>query len=133
MTYNLITTGVGGQGLMLLSNIIGNACVDAGLTIKTAETHGLAQRSGSIYTHVRIGEDILAPIIPYGEADVMVAMEAIEALRNCEFLAKTATVILNDYLWHPAQATFQRLHHLLGFLFGCLPPVPRVGFGAFWR
>ncbi|HMF30213.1 MAG TPA: 2-oxoacid:acceptor oxidoreductase family protein, partial [Candidatus Lokiarchaeia archaeon] len=72
MTYNIITCGVGGQGLMLLSNIIGNACVEAGLDIRTAETHGLAQRSGSIYTHVRIGTDILSPLIPYGEANVMV-------------------------------------------------------------
>ncbi len=107
--FNIITVGVGGQGLMLLSNIIGNACVDAGLSIRTAETHGLAQRSGSIYTHVRIGRKILSPLIPYGEANVMVAMEAIEALRNCEFLAKDATIIVNDYIWQPVQSTFRRV------------------------
>ncbi len=107
--FNIITVGVGGQGLMLLSNIIGNACIDAGLSIRTAETHGLAQRSGSIYTHVRIGRKILSPLIPYGEANVMVAMEAIEALRNCEFLAKNATIILNDYIWQPVQSTFRRV------------------------
>ncbi len=107
--FNIVTVGVGGQGLMLLSNIIGNACVDAGLSIRTAETHGLAQRSGSIYTHVRIGSKILSPLIPYGEANVMVAMEAIEALRNCEFLAKDAIVILNDYIWQPVQSTFRRV------------------------
>ncbi len=109
LCFNIITVGVGGQGLMLLSNIIGNACVDAGLSIRTAETHGLAQRSGSIYTHVRIGRKILSPLIPYGEANVMVAMEAIEALRNCEFLAKDATIILNDYIWQPVQSTFRRV------------------------
>ncbi len=107
--FNIVTVGVGGQGLMILSNIIGNACVDAGLAIRTAETHGLAQRSGSIYTHVRIGSKILSPLIPYGEANVMLAMEAIEALRNCEFLAKDATVIINNYIWQPVQSTFRRV------------------------
>ncbi len=107
--YNIVSVGAGGQGLMLLSNIIGNACVVAGLSIRTAETHGLAQRSGSIYTHVRIGRKILSPLIPYGEANVMVAMEAIEALRNCEFLAKDAIIILNSYIWQPVQSTFRRV------------------------
>ncbi len=107
--FNIVTVGVGGQGLMLLSNLIGNACVDAGLSIRTAETHGLAQRSGSIYTHVRIGTKVNSPLIPYGEANVMVAMEALEALRNCEFLMKDANIILNNYIWQPVQSTFRRV------------------------
>ena len=109
MTYNIMTCGVGGQGLMLLSNVIGLACVESDLTIKTAETHGLAQRSGSIYTHIRVGEKVHSPLIPYGEADVLVAMEAIEALRNIEFLKKDGIIILNNYMWHPVQETFERV------------------------
>jgi indolepyruvate ferredoxin oxidoreductase beta subunit len=109
MTYNIITTGVGGQGLMLLSDIIGKACAAMGLNIKTAETHGLAQRSGTISTHVRIGETVLSPLIPYGEANVMVSMEAIEALRQCEYIADGATIIINKFIWHPIQSTFIRV------------------------
>jgi len=109
VTYNIITAGVGGQGLMLLSNVIGLACAEMHLNIKTAETHGLAQRSGSISTHVRIGENVLSPLIPYGEADVMVSMEAMETLRNCEFIADGGTVIINAFMWHPVQSTFTRV------------------------
>ncbi|MFW9951482.1 MAG: 2-oxoacid:acceptor oxidoreductase family protein, partial [Candidatus Thorarchaeota archaeon] len=96
MTYNVMTCGVGGQGLMLLSNIIGLACAESNLSIRTAETHGLAQRSGSIYTHIRIGNDVYSPLIPYGEADVLLGMEAIETLRYIEFLKPNGITILNN-------------------------------------
>jgi len=94
---------------MLLSNVIGQACAEMHLNIKTAETHGLAQRSGSISTHVRIGEQVLSPLIPYGEADVMVSMEAIETLRNCEYISDGGMIIINKYIWHPVQSTFTRV------------------------
>ena len=111
MIYNIVTCGVGGQGLMLVSNIIGQACAKLNYKIRTAETHGLAQRSGSIYTHLRLSqvEEIYSPLIPYGEANVLLSMEAIEALRNIEFLKKEGTIILNDYIWHPVYETFERV------------------------
>ncbi len=111
MTYNIMTCGVGGQGLMLVSNIIGLACAEFGFKIRTAETHGLAQRSGSIYTHIRISKDeeIYSPLISFGEADVLLSMEAIEALRNIEFLKRDGIIILNNYIWHPVQNTFERV------------------------
>ena len=111
MTFNIMTCGVGGQGLMLLSNVIGLACAESGLNIRTAEVHGLAQRSGSIYTHIRVGEKIYSQLIPYGEADVLLGMEAIEILRNVEYLKKNGVVILNDYLWQPVQNTFLRVQN----------------------
>jgi indolepyruvate ferredoxin oxidoreductase beta subunit len=104
-----MTCGVGGQGLMLVSNIIGLACAEFGLNIRTAETHGLAQRSGSIYTHIRIGKEVYSPLIPYGEADVLLTMEATEALRYIEFLKPNGTIIMNNYIWHPVQSTYQRV------------------------
>ncbi|MHA1375106.1 MAG: indolepyruvate oxidoreductase subunit beta [Promethearchaeota archaeon] len=110
MTYNIMTCGVGGQGLMLVSNIIGLTCAEYGLNIRTAETHGLAQRSGSIYTHIRIGDDVFSPLIPYGEADVLLGMEAIESLRYIEFLKPNGVIILNDYVWQPVQSTFDRVN-----------------------
>ena len=110
MTYNIMTCGVGGQGLMLVSNIIGLTCAEFGLNIRTAETHGLAQRSGSIYTHIRIGENVFSSLIPYGEADVLLGMEAIESLRYIEFLKPKGIIILNDYIWQPVQSTFDRVN-----------------------
>lgn len=104
-----MTSGVGGQGLMLVSNILGLACAEFGLNIRTAETHGLAQRSGAIYTHIRIGDKVFSPLIPYGEADVLMGMEAIESLRYIEFLKPNGTIILNNYLWYPVQSTFVRV------------------------
>lgn len=109
MTYNLMTSGVGGQGLMLVSNILGLTCAEFGLNIRTAETHGLAQRSGAIYTHIRIGDKVFSPLIPYGEADVLLGMETIETLRYIEFLKPNCTIILNNYLWYPVQSTFERV------------------------
>jgi indolepyruvate ferredoxin oxidoreductase beta subunit len=109
MTYNLMTCGVGGQGLMLVSNVIGIACAEFGLNIRTAETHGLAQRSGSIYTHIRIGKEVYSPLIPYGEADALLGMEAIETLRYIEFLKPNGVIIVNDYMWYPVQSTFNRV------------------------
>ena len=105
-----MTCGVGGQGLMLVSNIIGLACAEFGLNIRTAETHGLAQRSGSIYTHIRVGDDVYSPLIPYGEADVLLTMEATESLRYIEFLKPEGIIIMNNYLWHPVQSTFKRVN-----------------------
>ena len=104
-----MTCGVGGQGLMLVSNIIGLACAEFGIKIRTAEVHGLAQRSGSIYTHIRIGNDVHSSLIPYGEANVLLGMEAIETLRNCEYLKSGGDVILNKYIWYPVQSTFRRV------------------------
>ena len=106
-----MTCGVGGQGLMLVSNIIGLTCAEFGFKIRTAETHGLAQRSGSTYTHIRVSSDetIYSPLIPYGEADVLLSLEAIEALRNIEFLKRDGIIVLNDYIWHPVQSTFERV------------------------
>ncbi|MHA1254830.1 MAG: indolepyruvate oxidoreductase subunit beta [Promethearchaeota archaeon] len=111
MTYNIMTCGVGGQGLMLVSNIIGLTCAEFGFKIRTAETHGLAQRSGSTYTHIRVSTDetIYSPLIPYGEADVLLSLEAIEALRNIEFLKRDGIIVLNDYIWYPVQSTFERV------------------------
>ena len=94
-TYNILFAGVGGQGLMLLSSILGKAAVDSGLEVKTGEQHGLSQRSGSIYVHFRIGNPI-SPLIPYGRADMMIAMEASEALRYIEYLKDDGVIIMSN-------------------------------------
>jgi indolepyruvate ferredoxin oxidoreductase beta subunit len=94
-TFNIMFAGVGGQGLMLLSAILGKAAVDSGLEIKTGEQHGLSQRQGSIYVHFRIGKPI-SPLIPYGKADMVIAMEASEVLRYIEYLKEGGVVIMSN-------------------------------------
>ena len=104
MTYNILLTGVGGQGLMLLSAVLGKASVESGLEVVTQEQHGLAQRSGSISAHVRIGE-AYSPMVPYGSADMIIAMEAMEALRYIEYLKKDGIIVMNSRLMHPVIET----------------------------
>jgi indolepyruvate ferredoxin oxidoreductase beta subunit len=94
-TFNIMFAGVGGQGLMLLSAILGKAAVDTGFKVMTGEQHGLSQRQGSIYVHFRIGNPI-SPLIPYGRADMMIAMEASEALRYVEYLKKDGVIIMSN-------------------------------------
>jgi indolepyruvate ferredoxin oxidoreductase beta subunit len=96
-TYNILFAGVGGQGLMLLSAMLGRAAVDAGMDVMTGETHGLAQRSGSIYVHFKIGKPI-SPLIPYGRADMLIAMEASEALRYIEYLKDDGVIIMSSHM-----------------------------------
>lgn len=94
-TFNIMFAGVGGQGLMLLSAILGKAAINTGLKVMTGEQHGLSQRQGSIYVHFRIGDPI-SPLIPYGKADMMIAMEASEALRYVEYLKEGGVVIMSN-------------------------------------
>jgi indolepyruvate ferredoxin oxidoreductase beta subunit len=102
--YNILLAGVGGQGLMLLSQVMGDACTKSGVKVVVGAQHGLAQRSGSISAHVRIG-DVYSPLIPYGTADLIIAMEATEALRYIEFLKQGGTVIMNSRIMHPPLET----------------------------
>jgi len=107
---SIIMPGVGGQGAVMLSNIIGLACARQGLPrqglpVKTGELHGLSQRSGSIVTHLRIGPEALSPIIPVGGADVIAAMELMEALRYIEFLEPGGLVVSSNRIMHPPSET----------------------------
>ena len=104
MTYNILLAGVGGQGLMLLTAVLGEACVESDIPVVTQEQHGLAQRSGSISAHVRIGE-AYSPMIPYGVADQIIAMEAMEALRYIEYLKEGGSIIMNSRMMHPVIET----------------------------
>jgi indolepyruvate ferredoxin oxidoreductase beta subunit len=98
--FDMVFAGVGGQGIVMLSNAIGNACAEAGEKAITGELHGLSQRSGSVYIHMRIGGNAISPLIPYGQADAIVALEAMEALRYIEFLKDDGVIIMNSRLIH---------------------------------
>jgi indolepyruvate ferredoxin oxidoreductase beta subunit len=91
---DLLITGVGGQGAILASDIIGKAAVVSGLPIRAAETHGMAQRGGSVVNHIRLGSD-LGSMIPKKGADIMLALEPMEAVRYLDFLKDGGVVIVN--------------------------------------
>jgi indolepyruvate ferredoxin oxidoreductase beta subunit len=103
--FSVYMCGVGGQGLVLLSNLIGSACARAGLRAITGEQHGLSQRSGSVNIHLRIGEGGRSPLIPKGSADFLLALEALEALRSIEYLKDEGIVIMNTRVQHPVIET----------------------------
>jgi indolepyruvate ferredoxin oxidoreductase beta subunit len=103
--FSVYMSGVGGQGLVLLSNIIGAACAASGMRAITGEQHGLSQRSGSINVHLRIGEGISSPLIPVGGADALLALEALEALRYVEYLKPGGVVMMNSRIQRPVVET----------------------------
>ena len=96
MTKNIMIVGVGGQGTLLTSRIIGKAAIEAGFDVKISEVHGMAQRGGSVVTFVRFGDKINEPVVEEGQADVIIAFERLEALRYSHFLKKDGVLVVND-------------------------------------
>ena len=93
---NIMVVGVGGQGTLLTSRIIGKTALKAGYDVKLSEVHGMAQRGGSVVTFVRYGEKVYEPVVEEGSADVLIAFERLEALRYAHFLKKDGVIIVND-------------------------------------
>ena len=95
MTKNIMIVGVGGQGSLLASKLLGRLLVDEGFDVKVSEVHGMSQRGGSVVTYVKFGENVYSPIIEEGEADFIVSFEKLEAARYIKDLKKGGTVIVN--------------------------------------
>jgi indolepyruvate ferredoxin oxidoreductase beta subunit len=95
-TKNIMIVGVGGQGTLLTSRILGGIAMQAGYDVKLSEVHGMAQRGGSVVTFVRYGESVAEPIVEEGCADVIIAFERLEAKRYAHFLKKDGVMIIND-------------------------------------
>lgn len=93
---NIMIVGVGGQGTLLTSRIIGKTALAAGYDVKLSEVHGMAQRGGSVVTFVRFGEKVFEPVCEEGDVDVLISFERLEALRYAHFLKKDGTLIVND-------------------------------------
>ena len=96
MTKNIMIVGVGGQGTLLTSRIIGKTALEMGNDVKISEVHGMAQRGGSVVTFVRYGEKVSEPVVEEGCADVIIAFERLEALRYAHFLKKDGVLVVND-------------------------------------
>ncbi len=93
---NIMIVGVGGQGTLLTSRIIGNLAIKKGYDVKISEVHGMAQRGGSVVTYVRYGEKVYKPVIEEGEADVLICFEKLEALRYLHYLKDSGIMLLNS-------------------------------------
>lgn len=100
-TRNIMIVGVGGQGTLLTSRILGGIAIEGGYDVKLSEVHGMAQRGGSVVTFVRYGETVAEPIVEEGQADVLIAFERLEALRYIHFLKKDGVLVVNDQKIEP--------------------------------
>ena len=94
-TKNIMIVGVGGQGALLASKMLGYVLLQQGYDVKVSEVHGMSQRGGSVVTYVRYGKKVYSPVIDKGEADVIISFEKLEAARWLEFLKKDGTIITN--------------------------------------
>ena len=105
MSDSIVLCGVGGQGTILASKLLAAAAMAKGLPVKTAETIGMAQRGGSVFSHVRIGEGAASPLIGRGRADLIIAFEPAEAVRQLPYLRECGTVVVSTRPIIPVSAT----------------------------
>lgn len=100
-TKSIMIVGVGGQGTLLASRILGNAVISEGFDVKVSEVHGMSQRGGSVVTYVKFGEKVYSPVIDKGEADIILAFEELEAYRALPYLKKGGRIIVNTQKINP--------------------------------
>lgn len=98
---NIMIVGVGGQGTLLASRILGRVAIKEGYDVKVSEVHGMSQRGGSVVTYVKYGEKVYSPIIDRGEADLILAFEMLEAMRALPYLRKGGKMIANTQQMNP--------------------------------
>lgn len=93
---NILLVGVGGQGILLASEILAEAAMLAGFDVKKSEIHGMSQRGGSVVSHVRYGKEVFSPIVPEGEGDILFGFELMETFRSLSLLKPSGAVVAND-------------------------------------
>jgi len=116
--FNILITGVGGQGVILMSELLGKAAVADGLRVRGSEILGMAVRGGSVTSAIRIGDDVYGPLIPTGKCNALVGMEPSEALRNIAYLSKSSLVLINTAVTIPftvsiGESTYPSLEEML--------------------
>jgi indolepyruvate ferredoxin oxidoreductase beta subunit len=120
--YSLMFAGVGGQGSLLIAELTSLAAADAGFDVKQTEVHGVSQRGGSVETHVRFGEKVYSPVITPGEANAVIGLEKLEALRFAHYAhPEEGTILINDFEIIPGSVTgaeelypYQSIEYLRG-------------------
>ena len=116
-TINVALVGVGGQGILLASEVISRAAMLSGLDVKKSEVHGMAQRGGSVISEVRFGPKVYSPLIPQGETDYLISFELLESLRYADLLAADGEALINRQMITPITVSSgqqQPLDDLLG-------------------
>jgi len=119
--FNILITGVGGQGVILMSELLGKAAIADNLRVRGSEILGMAVRGGSVTSAIRIGEDVHGPLIPTGKCNALVGMEPSEVLRNISYLSKSTLVLLNTTITMPftvsiGESTYPSLEKMLSQL-----------------
>ncbi len=116
---NILLVGVGGQGIILASEIMADVFMEAGFDVKKSEVHGMAQRGGSVPTHVRFGTKVFSPLIKEGEVDIFLAFEELEALRYLSYLSPQPIILLNEQRLNPPSVSLgneaypENIHEIL--------------------
>jgi indolepyruvate ferredoxin oxidoreductase beta subunit len=110
-TRNIFLSGVGGQGTILASNILGQVLLNAGFDVKKAEVHGMAQRGGDVTTHFRFGQKVYSPLIRQGDVDYLVSFELLEALRYITWVRPEGKVILNNFSILPPAVNLGKMEY----------------------
>ena len=100
-TKSVMICGVGGQGILLASDLLSEVVFQEGIDVKKSEVHGMSQRGGTVTSNVRFGEKVYSPLISKGDADIILAFEKLEGLRHLEFLKENGIVIVNDFVIEP--------------------------------
>ena len=133
-SINFILAGVGGQGTLLASNVVAHVGAEAGFDVKKAEVHGMAQRGGSVNSHVRWGQKVYSPLIAKGEVDYLVVLEKLEALRYLDMLRPGGTVLVGEMRIPPLSVSSgddvypddERLRQMIGERASALLMVPSI-------
>ena len=108
MTKNILIVGVGGQGTLLASKVMGKVFLDSGYDVKVSEVHGMSQRGGRVVTYVRYGDEVYSTLIDKGEADILLSFEALEAARWLPYLKKDGVVITNTQRLNPMSVVMEK-------------------------
>lgn len=127
MSTNIVLCGVGGQGTVLASKLVAAAAMNKGFDVKSAETIGMAQKGGSVMSHLRIGEDALTPMIGSGEADLIIGFEPSETVRMLPFLKKGGAIITSDRAVMPVTAALKGSNYKGSDMTEYLQSLPDIG------
>jgi indolepyruvate ferredoxin oxidoreductase, beta subunit len=110
-TKNVFFSGVGGQGTILASNILGQVLIHAGFDVKKSEVHGMAQRGGDVTTHFRFGQKVYSPLIKQGDVDYLISFELLEALRYLNWVKPDGKIILNRHTIFPPSVSLGKMEY----------------------
>ena len=123
---NILVSGVGGQGIILASDIMTEVFLGAGFDVKKSEVHGMAQRGGSVTSHVRFGKKVYSPIIKQGEVDILFSFEQLEGLRWLNYLKPDGVILLNNHRVNPPAVNLGQIEYP-----GDIPGIIRKRFDKF--